>query len=62
MVGEEEKNRQVENADGLSNDKPVDSCAYLNGDGKEYTPEQIQQLREYLSMLADLVIEIYYDE
>jgi hypothetical protein len=34
----------------------------LNGDGEEYTEQQLKELHEYLSMLADIAIKIYYDE
>ncbi len=34
----------------------------LNGDGEEYTEAQLVELREYLTMLADLAIEIYAKE
>jgi len=34
----------------------------LNGDGEIYSPLQLQQLREYLDILADIAIEIYIDK
>jgi hypothetical protein len=34
----------------------------LNGYGEPYTPEQLTALKEYLSFLADLTIQIYYEK
>jgi hypothetical protein len=34
----------------------------LNGYGESYTPEQLAALKEYLSFLADLAIQIYYEK
>jgi hypothetical protein len=34
----------------------------LNGYGEAYTPEQLAALKEYLSFLADLAIQIYYEK
>lgn len=65
----EEKNSSGANAANQSDKVGKDNSfptakniGQLNGDGQEYSPEQLNELREYLSMIADLVIEIYYDE
>lgn len=55
----DQPNEKVDTENSLVSNTDTDT---LNGDGQEYTREQLNELREYLSMIADLVIEIYYDE
>lgn len=43
-------------------ERPANNSDLLNGDGEIYTPDQLQELRKYLSFLADLAIETYYHE
>lgn len=69
MFDNEEENKSSPKSLSLSEDKleEVDlrssaTNSKINGDGEVYSKEQLAELREYLSMLADLAIDIYNEQ